>query len=99
MRIKVVVGVLAILAAIWVFGMVNRDNFHRNTYMLCLGSSGDGPVVSSAEMAQCACAAGQAVAAMSWKSRLPPAFFPPSPQDKQRIATAQSRCRPVGQGS
>ena len=99
MRIKVVVGVLAILAAAWVFGMINRENFHRDAYMLCLGSSGDGPVVSSAEMTQCACAAGQAVAAMSWKSRLPPALFSPGPGDKQRIAAAQSRCHPVGQGS
>ena len=99
MRIKAVVGVLAILAAFWVFGMINRDNFHRDAYMLCLGSIGESAVVSAAEKAQCACEAGQAVAAMSWKSRLPRSLFSPSADDKQRISQAQSRCRSVGQGS
>lgn len=99
MRIKVTVGVLAMLAAFWVIGMINRDNLHRDSYVLCLGATGDSPLVSDEEKALCACVAGQTVAAIPWKSRLPRGLNSLGPEDERRIADAQSQCRPAGRGS
>ena len=93
MRAKSVIGLAAILAAIWLMGQFNRDNFRRDTFAVCIGRAGDGPRVTEQEAQVCACMAGAAVQALPWKSRLPQSLITLDAEDNSRMIAAQKQCQ------
>ena len=92
MRFKSIVGFCAILVALWVFSISNRDNFHQDLYTVCIGMAGEGPVVTDVEKATCACMADAAVASLPWKSRLPQSMIRLTAEDNARMIEAQKSC-------
>ena len=94
MRTKSVVGFAAIVAALWVVSAVNQDRFREDIYMVCIGHASDGPFVTEAEIATCACMADAAVAAVPWKSRLPQSMISLGSEDNARMFESQKTCAP-----
>lgn len=93
MRVRSLIGLLAMLTALVILGISNRARFANDTYMVCLGKIGDGPVVTDAEKALCTCMAQRAVAVVPWKSWLPQSMIDLSPDDNARMVQAQRGCR------
>ena len=93
MRLKSLVGLAAIMVALWVMSGVNRDRFHRDVYTLCIGLAGDGPVVTEEELGNCVCKADAAITAMTWKSRLPQSMIRLTDAENEQIVTAQAECK------
>lgn len=97
MRIKSVVGLAAIIAALWLVSDVNRGRFHQDVYTVCIGLAGDGPVVSAEEKETCSCMASAASDALPWKSRLPQSMIRLSDAENARMLAAQRSCRALGE--
>ena len=93
MRPKSVVGLFAILAALAILAIANRSSFERDTYVVCLGTISDSPVVSDAEQTLCACMARRAVEAVFWKAWLPQSMITLTDEDNTRMVEAQKTCR------
>ena len=89
---KSVIGLLAILVALVIFAETNRTRFHTDTYMLCLGVAGDGPVVTAEEMTMCACMADRTIETLPLKSRLPRGMIALSEDDNKALIAAKSVC-------
>ena len=96
MRIKSVIGLAAIVAALWLMGKFNQDNFRRDLFALCLGRAGDGPVVTKREARACSCISQAAVQAVPWKSRLPQSLINLNSEDNARMIEAQAACQSDG---
>jgi hypothetical protein len=97
MRLKSLIGLIAILVALVITADASRKRFVNDTYMLCLGLVGDGPIVTREEQTLCACMAEQAVTAVPWKSRLPRSLITLNEDDNARIVAAQKSCRPTSE--
>ncbi len=98
MRIKSIVGMATILAALWLMGDFNRDTFRRDLFALCLGRASDGPSVTETEAETCACMARAAIQAVPWKSRLPQSLITLNAEDNARMVAAQKTCQTGGAG-
>ena len=96
MRTKSVVGLAAIIAALWLISDVNRGRFHQDVYTVCIGLAGDGPVVSAEEKRTCSCMASAASGVLPWKSRLPQSMILLSDAENDRMLEAQRNCRTEG---
>lgn len=93
MRIRSLIGLLAMLSALVILGIANRARFANDTYVVCLGKIGDGPMVTESEKTLCACMGRRAVEAVPWKSWLPQSMIDLNADDNARMIEAQRQCR------